>query len=238
MSRVCLGRATRCAGAAAAALTLLCCAGAALGRSSTGVLPDVPGLPGVPSLGSGLVGRLTSAVAGLGTPRAMTGRACAYENASVRRASTGELRSAVVCLINRFRSLGGLPRLKQQGRLDTAAQKHDNQMVGKRYFGHGGIPASSPALRISAAGFSWGAYGEALSTGYWTPERTVAAWLRSLDHCQILLSPEYRYIGVGVNQYPVAGWTQTPGTWTADLALPRGWASPSRNWGLAKHCPY
>jgi uncharacterized protein YkwD len=238
MSRVCLGRARRCAGTVAAALTLLCTAGAALGRASAGGPPEVPALPRVSSLASGLVGRLTSAVTGLTAPLASASRACAYQNVSVRRASTGELRASVVCLINRFRSLGGLPRLVQQGRLDVAAQGHDNQMVRRRYFGHGGIPASSPALRISAAGFSWGAYGEAISTGFWTPQQAVAAWLRSLAHCQILLSPEYRYIGVGVNPQPVAGWTQTPGTWTADLALPLGWASPSRNWGLAHHCPY
>ncbi len=238
MSRVCLGRATRCVGAAAAALTLLCCAGAALGRSSAGVSPPAPGLPRLSPLGSGLAGRLSAAVAGLTRPRAAASRVCAYEDASVRSASTAELRSAVVCLINHFRNQGGLPALRQQGRLNSAAQNHDDQMVGQRFFGHGGIPASSPALRISAAGFSWGAYGEAISTGFWTPQRAVVAWLRSLVHCQILLSPEYGDIGVGVNQSPVAGWTRIPGTWTADLALPRGWAFPSRNWGVAAHCPY
>jgi uncharacterized protein YkwD len=144
----------------------------------------------------------------------------------------------VICLINRFRSRGGLPSLRQQGRLDMAAQSHDNQMVARRFFGHGGIPASSPALRISASGFSWGAYGEAISTGFRTPQGAVAGWLHSLVHCQILLSPEYRYIGVGVNRSSVAGWSRIPGTWTADLALPRGWGFPSRRWSLADHCPY
>jgi uncharacterized protein YkwD len=111
-------------------------------------------------------------------------------------------------------------------------------MVAAHYFGHTGIGGSSPALRISSAGFRWGAYGEAISTGFTTPGRAVASWLRSLVHCQILLSPEYRYIGVGVNRRHVAGWSSAGGTWTADLALPLGWASPSRNWGLADHCPY
>ncbi len=187
--------------------------------------------------GTSAVG-LLAAPAGSARPRAAASRACAYQNISVRRASTDELRSAVVCLINRFRSRGGLPGLKEQGQLDAAAQNHDNQMVGKRFFGHGGIPVSSPALRISAAGFAWGAYGEAISTGFRTPQRAVTAWLHSVVHCQILLSPQYRYIGVGVNRSPVSGWTRRPGTWTADLALPLGWASPSRSWGLAGHCPY
>jgi uncharacterized protein YkwD len=144
----------------------------------------------------------------------------------------------VICLINRFRSRGGLPWLQEQGQLDAAAQNHDNQMVWKRFFGHGGIPASSPALRISAAGFRWGSYGEAISTGFKTAQRAFKAWLRSTGHCEILLSPEYRYIGIGVDSQPVAGWARSPGTWTADLALPLGSASPSRKWGLAAHCPY
>lgn len=238
MSRVLLGRATRCVGAAAGALALLCCAGPALGKSSAEVSSDGAGLPGVVPIGHGLAARLNAASKASATPEATESRACAYQYAAVRRASAAELRSAVVCLINRFRSRGGLPWLQEQGRLDAAAQNHDDQMVAERFFGHGGIPASSPALRISAAGFQWGAYGEAISTGLSTPGRAVAAWLRSAVHCEILLSPAYKYIGVGVESQPVAGWARSPGTWTADLALPLGWASPSRSWGLADHCPY
>jgi hypothetical protein len=111
-------------------------------------------------------------------------------------------------------------------------------MVYERFFGHGGIPASSPPRRISAAGFRWRAYGEAISTGYGTPRSAVLAWLRSTDHCQIFLAPDYRYIGIGVNPRPVAGFTRAPGTWTADLALPLRSRPPSRNWGAANGCPY
>jgi uncharacterized protein YkwD len=144
----------------------------------------------------------------------------------------------VICLINGIRSHRGLPGLREQGQLDGAAQGHADQMVSQRYFGHGGIPASNPALRLNAAGFSWGAYGEAISTGYRSPRRAVSAWLASPEHCQILLSPNFADVGVGVNRRPVAGWTRTAGTWTADFALPRGWGAPSGNWGPASGCPY
>jgi uncharacterized protein YkwD len=144
----------------------------------------------------------------------------------------------VICLINQFRSRGGLPSLAPRGQLDAAAQRHDDQMVAEDYFGHGGPTGSSPGLRISASGFSWGAYGEAISTGFRTPRRAVAAWLRSVEHCQILLSPEYRYIGIGVNPRHVRRFANVPGTWTADLALGLGRAAPSRRWALADRCPY
>jgi uncharacterized protein YkwD len=111
-------------------------------------------------------------------------------------------------------------------------------MVAADYFGHGGIPASSPAVRISAAGFDWGAYGEAISTGFPTPRLVVDGWLASPPHCQILLSPSYDFIGVGVDPRGVAGWTGLSGTWTVDVALPLGWSAPSGNWGPSNGCPY
>jgi uncharacterized protein YkwD len=238
VSRVLLGRAARCVGATAAAVMFLCSAGPSLGKSSTGISSKGSGLLGLLPLGSGSVGGATTAVSEAAGPQASASRGCAYSNVSVRRASAAELRSAVICLINGFRSRGGLPALRQQGQLDAAAQGHDNQMVAHRYFGHGGVGGSSPASRIAASGFRWGAYGEAISTGFNTPRQAVRAWLHSLVHCQILLSPEYRYIGIGVNRSPIRGWTRFAGTWTADLALPLGWASPSRSWSLADHCPY
>ncbi len=238
MSRVLHGRATRCVGAAAVALTLLCCAGSALAKFSALVPSDAAGRSAPLPLGDVLAAGLNTTTGGIATPLASVSRACAYQNASVRKASTAELRSAVVCLINRFRSRGGLPWLHEQGQLDSAAQSHDNQMVADRYFGHAGMGGTSPASRISAAGFRWGAYGEAISTGFMTPRQAVSAWLHSVVHCQILLSPEYRYIGLGVSRSPIRGWARSAGTWTADLALPVGWAFPSRSWGLAAHCPF
>ena len=198
MSRVLLGRATRCVEAAVAALTLLCCAEPALGR-----------------------------------PMAIDSRACAYADMSVWRASPSELRSAVVCLIDHARAHRGLPFVSQQGQLDAAAQGHSDAMVNQDFFGHG-----NPASRISAAGFRWGAYGEAISTGFRTPWSAVAGWLASTEHCRLLLSPAYRFVGVGVNARGVRGWTGNSGTWTVDLALPYGGGAPSGNWGPANGCPY
>lgn len=224
MSRVVLGRAARCVGAAAAVLTLLCCAGPALGKPLAGISSDGAVLSGSPPLGHALAARLTTATAS---------RACASTSTSVWSASTSELRAAVICLINHTRARRGLPRLYEQGQLDAAAQGHSDSMVGQDFFGHG-----DPASRISAAGFDWGTYGEAISTGYGTPWEAVWGWLASTEHCQILLSPSYRFIGIGVNPRGVAGWAGSPGTWTADLALPLGSSAPSGNWGPANGCPY
>ena len=164
---------------------------------------------------------------------ATASRACADVNVSVWRGSPAELRAAVVCLINHARERRGLPPVAQQARLDAAAQGHSDSMVSQDFFGHG-----NPGSRISAAGFDWGTYGEAISTGFRTPWRAVTGWLASTEHCQLLLSPAYGFVGIGVSPRGVAGWTSYSGTWTADLALPLGWAAPSGDWGHANGCPY
>jgi uncharacterized protein YkwD len=144
----------------------------------------------------------------------------------------------VVCLIDLARSRFGLPSVQEQGELDDAAQAHADQMVSDGTFSHTGAGGSTPGLRLNAAGFRWAAWGEAISTGYATPMRAVKAWLASTDHCQILLSPSYIEVGVGVLRSPVAGLTRRPGTWTADFALPAGRGAPSGNSGPASGCPY
>lgn len=111
-------------------------------------------------------------------------------------------------------------------------------MIVRDFFGHGGVAGSNPGLRISAAGFRWGAYGEAISTGFPTAWNAIRAWLASTEHCQILLSPLYRYVGIGVSPQGVAGFTNVSGTWTADLALPLGSGAPSGDWHPANGCPY
>jgi uncharacterized protein YkwD len=171
-------------------------------------------------------------------PKAMASRSCAYSDISANHASPSELRAAVVCLMNRARSRWTLPGLREQPRLNRAAQSHSDQMVADRFFGHASANGSDPGTRLDRAGFRWSALGENISTGYPTPRRAVAGWLASTGHCQILLSPRYRDIGIGVNRRPVRGYANVPGTWTADFALPARSSPPSGNSGPASRCPY
>jgi uncharacterized protein YkwD len=170
-------------------------------------------------------------------PKAMASRACAHQNASARYAPAEELRAAVVCLINQERDRWQLPALRQQSQLDRAAQSHDDQMVAGGFFAHSGA-GSNPGSRLTQVGFPWSALGEAIATGFPTPRRAVRAWLASTEHCQIMLSPMYRVVGVGANPSPVRGFANRPGTWTADFALAVGSAPPSSNFGPANGCPY
>jgi uncharacterized protein YkwD len=51
--------------------------------------------------------------------------------------------------------------------------------------------------RLAAAGYRGQAFGEDLAVGM-TAEQTVAAWLASPMHRQVLLSPLYRRVGLGI----------------------------------------
>jgi uncharacterized protein YkwD len=185
-----------------------------------------------------IAARLIAAPDGTALPTATASRACAYQKSSVRRTPEEDLRSAVVCLINHVRGAWHLPPVRQSADLDRAAQSHDGQMVALRDFSHYGAGGSSPASRVSSTGYRWSAVGEALATGFSTPVRVVAAWLASPPHCQILLSPDYRAVGIGVVAPPVRGDASGPGTWTADFALARNRRPPSGNWGPADSCPH
>jgi uncharacterized protein YkwD len=182
--------------------------------------------------------RLIAAPDGTAMPEAMASRSCTYSNTSANHASASELRAAVVCLMNRARIRWHLPGLREKARLDRAAQRHSNQMVTDRFFGHYSADGAGPGIRLRRAGFRWSALGEDISTGYPTPRAAVAGWLGSAEHCRILLSPRYRDVGIGINRHPVPGYANVPGTWTADFALPARSSPPSRNSGPANGCPH
>jgi len=161
-------------------------------------------------------------------------RGCADAHTSIRHASRADLQRSVVCLINQQRHSRGLPGLRENSRLNRSAQGWTNVMVTHRDFSHG----ADFAARISAVGFNWSNVGENIATGYTTPARVVTAWMASTGHCQNILNPVYRYVGTGVADNSIAGYSTLAGTWTQDFGLEMGQHALSGNWGPAEGCPY
>jgi uncharacterized protein YkwD len=168
----------------------------------------------------------------------MVSRSCAYQDTPAVGAPAGDLRAAVVCLINLARHRSHLPAIRKQHQLTDVAQSHSDQMVAEGFFSHTNPGGSQPWDRVGRAGFRWSAVGETISTGFATPADAVSGWLASTEHCRILLSPSYRDVGIGVAPRPVRGYATGPATWTADFALAAGSGAPSNNWGPANGCPY
>ncbi len=165
---------------------------------------------------------------------AARGRGCAGARTPIARASRADLQRAVVCLVNVERHQRGLPGLGESPRLNRSAQGWTDVMVTHRYFSHG----ADFAARISAVGFDWSNVGENIATGYKTPAAVVRAWMASTGHCQNILNPVYRYVGTGVSDSSIAGYSTLAGTWTQDFGLLMGQHPASGNWGPAQGCPY
>lgn len=166
--------------------------------------------------------------------------ACANDNVPLSTLSAGRVRAAVVCLVDQERRRFGLPALRQNRRLDRAAQRFSDEMVARDFFSHDAPAphASRPPQRIRAAGYHWEAWGEDLATGYPTAVAAVSAWMSDVGHCQNILFPLYRDIGVGFVNRALPRYSSSPALWTNDFALRRGRAAPSRQLGPANTCPH
>lgn len=140
--------------------------------------------------------------------------------ARAAQACPGDDAAAIRCLVNRERERQDLPRLRADARLADAAAEHSRDMVRRRFFDHVSPGGSTPARRVSRAGYAWTSLGETIAWGtgpYGTPAGTVERWMDSPPHRRILLEPRLRDIGVGVAEgAPVRG-ASGGTTVTADL---------------------
>ena len=105
-----------------------------------------------------------------------------------------------------------VPALAWHCNLELAAQGHSTSMADNDYFSHTGLDGSSPGDRITAAGYSWRAYGENIAAGYGSQEAAMAAWLNSPGHCVNIMSGNVTELGAAVaenaaSQYRIY-WTQ------------------------------
>jgi uncharacterized protein YkwD len=102
--------------------------------------------------------------------------------------------------------------LKLSLALGNAALAHSLDMATRDYFDHVGPDGSTPASRVTHAGYAWQAVGENLAAGVPTAEEAVAGWLHSPAHCQNLMDPRFTDMGVAYTVNPkdpsVIFWTQ------------------------------
>ncbi|MBD0424069.1 CAP domain-containing protein [Streptomyces sp. TRM S81-3] len=117
----------------------------------------------------------------------------------------------VVELVNAERSKAGCSPVTVNATLTKAAQAHSEDMAAHRNMSHTGSDGSSPADRITGAGYNWRTYGENVAYGYDTPEKVMAGWMSSTGHRENILNCEFKEIGVGLAQ-PGSYWTQDFGT--------------------------
>lgn len=107
-----------------------------------------------------------------------------------------EFINRVVQLTNVERSKLGLPALKANLQLTTAAQNHTRNMADQDFFSHTGKDGSSPTNRVQSTGYP-GVAGENIAAGSLTPEDVLTQWMNSPGHRANILNADYQEIGVG-----------------------------------------
>lgn len=82
-------------------------------------------------------------------------------------------------------------------KLAKAAYDHSVEMKINNYFSHTGLNGSNAGQRITAAGYSWKAYGENIAKGYTSEQAVVSGWLSSEGHCKNIMGANFKEMGAG-----------------------------------------
>lgn len=139
-----------------------------------------------------------------------------------------DMRTSVLCLMNRVRSHYDLHPLEYNADLRTSASAHSVSMVVHDYFGHEG-PGGSVDSRISRAGYlarvQTFTIGENIAAGggrSGSPMAIFEAWMHSPPHRENILDPSFRDAGVGVARGDPFGGQAGAATYTVDFGARRG----------------
>lgn len=122
--------------------------------------------------------------------------------------ATGDVAAmAIVCDINQYRIRSGLRPLRWDWRLWSAAQTQADDMAARHYAAHTSPEGRGLADRVGATGYipngpNW-FVGENLGWGtsyLSTPLAILTGWINSDEHRENMLDPQFRDIGVGINE--------------------------------------
>lgn len=105
-----------------------------------------------------------------------------------------------VGLMNGERAERGLTELSLDGKLAAAAAAKLADMEKKNYFAHTSPEKRTPWSFIEGAGYDYRFAGENLAIHFKNPESEHAAWMKSEKHCQNILDPRFREVGMAVGK--------------------------------------
>jgi uncharacterized protein YkwD len=89
-----------------------------------------------------------------------------------------------------------VPPLALEDHLTSAARAHARDMARHDMLDHTGSDGSTPDQRVTRAGYKWRSTGENIASGPTTPDEVMAGWLASPGHCENLMSPRFREMGI------------------------------------------
>lgn len=114
------------------------------------------------------------------------------------------------------RYMAAAPAVTWNGYLATAAKAHAKDMADRGYFAHTSPSGSNMKQRAEQAGYTgWQELGENIAAGY-TVHDVVQGWLDSPSHCETLMDPKLKEVGMSYLYQPGSQygtyWVQDFGT--------------------------
>ena len=154
-------------------------------------------------MAGGLGAALLICVALLAGPTASAAAAtdCANADAHPHDVSLVKIRAAITCLINEKRKAHGRVRLDSNGKLETAAQSHNDVMLDQDCFEHRCQGEPRLRHRIGKTGYLDGAksFAFAEDLGFeTTPAQMIRRWMKSRFNRKNILHARFGDVGVGV----------------------------------------
>ena len=114
-------------------------------------------------------------------------------------------RESVVREMNVRRATFGLPALREDSRLDAAADDRVSDMEDQGYWAHKSPDGREPFVWLRPHGYAYHFAGENLAAGFETAEVMVDAWMESIGHRANIMSPLYRDCGVSIIEGSTVG---------------------------------
>ena len=138
---------------------------------------------------------------------------CPFADATSATASSDQLASATLCLLNQQRAAAGLRALSASAPLADTASRYAAYMVSTDHFAHVDESGHDAVYRVLSTnpGLAdrWSVIGENLGWGTYdlaTPRAMVEGWMNSPTHRDNILYTSYDEIGVGIaDGAPVPG---------------------------------
>lgn len=105
----------------------------------------------------------------------------------------------IVALTNEVRAKAGVPALRENVTLDSAADKKVEDMLVQQYFAHQGPDNRAVSDWLSSVNYKYLVAGENLAMGFATPEEVVDGWTKSKTHYANMIDPDFDEIGIGLS---------------------------------------
>jgi len=155
------------------------------------------------------------------------GHRCGWVRQAPRAATMHQLRTSVLCLVNRARARHGLQPLRFNRALRRSATVLSRAMARSDSISHQGPHGSTLASRIARSGYlsRASAYrlaenigaGRGRASG--SPLATVRHWMHSASHRRNILDRGLRDFGAGVARGDPFGRSANAATYTLDLGV-------------------